>query len=431
MTPGGRLAAAIEVLDEIDARHRPAPDAIKDWGLSHRFAGSKDRAALAALVYDTLRRRASAAWIMEADTPRARLLGALAVARGLDAAAIAALFTGEAHAPAPLTEAESAALATRSLDDAPAHVQGDFPEWLAPSLAAVLGEALVPEMQAMAARAPLDLRVNTLKATPAKALAALAHLDAEPAAYAPTGLRLPLGTDGRGPALAGEPAFIKGQVEVQDEGSQLATLLAAPKPGEQVLDLCAGGGGKTLAAAALMENRGQVYAADTDGRRLAGLFPRLEKSGAHNVQMRAPKRGVAPLDDLVGRCDLVLIDAPCTGTGTWRRNPDAKWRVRQGALDLRIAEQDAVLAQAAAYVKPGGRLVWITCSLLAEENEARLEAFRAAHAGFAVMPPAEMAAAAGLDALAAFADSASVGLRLSPLRTGTDGFFVATLVRTS
>ena len=153
--------------------------------------------------------------------------------------------------------------------------------------------------------------------------------------------------------------------------------------------------------------------------------------GAHNVQMRAPKRGVAPLDDLVGRCDLVLIDAPCTGTGTWRRNPDAKWRVRPGALDLRIAEQDAVLAQAAAYVKPGGRLVWITCSLLAEENEARLEAFRAAHATFATMPPAEMAAAAGLDALAAFADSASVGLRLSPLRTGTDGFFIATLVRTS
>ena len=431
MTPGGRLAAAIEVLDDIEARHRPAPDALKDWGLSHRFAGSKDRAAIAALVFDTLRRRASAAWIMDADTSRARLLGALAVARGLDTEAIATLCSGEGHAPAPLTEAETGALATRSLTDAPAHVQGDFPDWLAPSLAAVLGDALVLEMQAMAARAPLDLRVNTLKATREKARAALAHIDAAPAAYAPDGLRLPLGADGRGPALAGEPAFIKGIVEVQDEGSQLATLLAAPRPGEQVLDLCAGGGGKTLALAALMENRGQVYAADTDGRRLAGLFPRLEKSGARNVQVRAPKRGVPPLEDLREKCDLVFVDAPCTGTGTWRRNPDAKWRVRPGALDVRIAEQDAVLAQAAAYVKPGGRLVYATCSLLAEENEARITAFRAAHAGFAVTPPAEMAAAAGLDVLAALADPSGIGLRLSPFRTGTDGFFVSSLVRSS
>ena len=429
MTPGGRLAAAIEILADIETRHRPGPDALKDWGLSHRFAGSKDRAAVAALVYDTLRRRASAAWTMDSDTPRARLIGALAAARGLTLEAITTLFTGEAHAPEILSEAETAALSTRTLADAPAHVQGDFPEWLAPSLAAVLGEALVPEMQAMAERAPLDLRVNTLKATPEKALSALAHLDPTAATHAPTGLRLPLGADGRGPALAGEPAFVKGLVEVQDEGSQLACLLAAPLPGEQVLDLCAGGGGKTLAMAALMENRGQVYATDTDGRRLAGLYPRLDKSNAHNVQVRAPKRGVPPLEDLRERCDLVLVDAPCTGTGTWRRNPDAKWRIRPGALEVRIAEQDEVLAQAAAYVKPGGRIVYVTCSLLAEENEARIAAFLAAHPGFAVRPAAEVAEAAGLGALAQFADPTGVGLRLSPYRTGTDGFFVATLVR--
>ena len=431
MTPGGRLAAAIEILADIEGRHRPAPDALKDWGLSHRFAGSKDRAAVAALVYDTLRRRASAAWIMEADTPRARLIGALHVARGLDTDAIGALFTGEAHAPDALTEAECAALSTRTLADAPAHVQGDFPEWLEDPLAAVLGDVLVPEMQAMATRAPLDLRVNTLKATPEKALAALAHLDAAPTAHAPIGLRLPLGADGRGPALAGEPAFVKGLVEVQDEGSLLACLLAAPRPGEQVLDLCAGGGGKTLAMAALMENRGQVYAADTDGRRLAGLYPRLDKSNARNVQVRAPKRGVPPIEDLRERCDLVLVDAPCTGTGTWRRNPDAKWRIRPGALEVRIAEQDEVLAQAAEYVKPGGRLVYVTCSLLAEENEARVSAFLAGHSAFAVRPAAEIAEAAGLGALTSFADPTGTGLRLSPYRTGTDGFFVATLVRSS
>ncbi|MCX8256167.1 MAG: MFS transporter, partial [Beijerinckiaceae bacterium] len=189
MTPGGRLAAAIEILADIEARHRPAPDALKDWGLSHRFAGSKDRAAIAALVFDTLRRRASATWIMGADTPRARALGALRVARGMDAEAIAALCTGEGHAPAVLDDAERQALEAGSLADAPAHVQGDFPEWLAGPLAAVFGDALVAEMQAMAERAPLDLRVNTLKASRDKALSALAHLDAAPAALAADGRR--------------------------------------------------------------------------------------------------------------------------------------------------------------------------------------------------------------------------------------------------
>lgn len=427
MTPGARLAAAIEILADIETRHRPAPDALKDYGLSHRFAGSKDRAAIAAHVYDALRRRASSAWIMDDESPRGILLGSLRRARGLDAATIAALCSGEAHAPQPLSDGERAALDSRSLDGAPLPVAGDFPAWLESSLAAVFGDTLLAEMQAMAERAPLDLRVNRLKADASKVLAALAHLDPQPAGHAPDGLRLPLGTDGRGPSLTGEPSFAKGLVEVQDEGSQLATLLAAARPGEQVLDLCAGGGGKTLALAAAMANRGQVYATDTDGRRLAGLFPRLDKSGARNVQIRAPKKGVPAIEDLLERCDLVLVDAPCTGTGTWRRNPDAKWRVRPGALEQRIKEQDAVLAEAARYVKPGGRLVYVTCSLLAEENEARVASFCAAHPAFAALAPGEMAEAAGLPALAACASD--VGLRLTPARTGTDGFFVASLTR--
>ena len=427
MTPGGRLAAAIVVFADIEARRRPAPDALKDYGLAHRFAGSKDRAAIAAHVYDALRRRASSAWVMDDETPRAIVLGSLVRTRAYDAGTLDALCTGDAHAPAPLSEAERAALASRDIADAPAHVRGDFPAWIEASLAAVLGEGLVPEMQAMAERAPLDIRVNTLKATREKVLAALAHLSPAPAGHDPDGLRLPLAADGRGPALSGEPAFIKGLVEVQDEGSQLAARLAAPSPGQQVLDLCAGGGGKTLALAALMRNTGQIYAADTDGRRLAGLFPRLDKSGARNIQIRAPRRGVPPLDDLRGRCDLVLVDAPCTGTGTWRRNPDAKWRVRPGALEQRVVEQDAVLAQAAAYVKPGGRLVYVTCSLLAEENEARVTAFLAAHPGFAPLAPGPMAEAAGLPALAGHAGA--LGIRLTPLRTGTDGFFVSGLLK--
>lgn len=430
MTPGGRLAAAIEVFTDIETRRRPAADALKDYGLSHRFAGSKDRAAVAAHVYDALRRRASSAWIMDSDQPRTIVLGSLVRARSLDADAVAAICTGDAHAPAPLTDAEKAALSTRELSEAPAHVQGDFPEWLAAALETVFGGSLVPEMQAMAERAPVDIRINTLKGSREKVVAALSHLGPEPARYAPNGLRLPLAADGRGPALSAEPAFIKGQVEVQDEGSQIAALLANAAPGSQVLDLCAGGGGKTLALAALMENRGQVYAADTDGRRLAGLYPRLERSGAHNVQLRSPKKGVPPLDDLKGRCDVVLVDAPCTGTGTWRRNPDAKWRMRPGALDQRVKEQDAVLAQAATYVKPGGRLVYVTCSLLIEENEARIADFRASHPDFVLQPPETMADVAGLSALAALADPTGTGIRLSPLRSGTDGFFVCCLVNT-
>ena len=429
MTPGGRIAAAIEVLADIEVRHRPAADALKDYGLAHRFAGSKDRAAVAAHVYDALRRRASSAWLMDSDAPRAVVLGSLQTARGLDANAIAAICDGDAHAPEPLSEVEQAALAGRSLADAPEHVQGDFPEWLEPALRESFGATLIEEMRAMAERAPLDVRINTLKASRDKVFAALAHLSPEPAGFAPNGLRLPLGADGRGPALAGEPPFVKGLIEVQDEGSQIAALLARPEPGSQVLDLCAGGGGKTLALAALMENRGQVYAADTDGRRLAGLYPRLEKSNAHNVQLRSPKRGVPPLDDLRARCDLVLVDAPCTGTGTWRRNPDAKWRVRSGALEQRVKEQDLVLAQAAAYVKPGGRLVYVTCSLLAEENEVRVAAFIAARPDFTIEHPSEVAQAAGLPALAAYADARDLGIRLSPLRTRTDGFFIASLVR--
>ena len=431
MTPGGRLAAAIEIFADIEARHRPAGEALKDWGLGHRFAGAKDRAAIASHVYDALRKRASSAWIMGAETSRAILLGSLARARALDVDAVAALCSGEGHAPEPLSQSERNAFTDLSLGGAPMPVRGDFPDWLEPSLLLTFGDDLIAEMEALAARATVDLRVNTLKAAPEKVLAALAHLTPQRAAYAPAGLRLPLGPDGRSPSLAGEPAFIKGLVEVQDEGSQLAVLLARPEPGQQVLDICAGGGGKTLALAATMANRGQVYATDRDGRRLAGLFPRLEKSGARNVQIRAPKRGVPPIEDLDGRCDLVLVDAPCTGTGTWRRNPDAKWRTRPGALEQRLREQDAVLADAARYVKPGGRLVYVTCSLLVDENEARVAAFRGTHPDFAIEPAVEVAASAGLPALAAFATADGVGLRLSPRRTGTDGFFIASLRRAS
>jgi 16S rRNA (cytosine967-C5)-methyltransferase len=428
MTPGARVAAAIEALDDIVARRRPAQDALKDWGLAHRFAGSKDRAAISGLVFDALRRKASATWIMQDETSRAIVLGALRLQRGLSFEEIGSLCSGEGHSPPPLSDSEREHLLTGSLDAAPLPVAADIHDWLAPHFLTAFGDRAIEEGRALAERAPVDLRANRLKATRDKALAAMAHLNAEPTPFSPIGLRIAPGADGRGPALAAEAALAKGLVEIQDEGSQLASLLCAAKPGEQVLDLCAGGGGKTLALAAEMENRGQIYATDTDGRRLMPIYARLERANARNVQVRAPRGGADILGDLRRRCDLVLIDAPCTGTGTWRRNPDAKWRIRLGALAERIKAQDELLTRAADFAKPSGRIVYVTCSVLRDENEDRVSAFLQTHPQFALQSAEVMIARAELATLQPFAKN-DIGLRLSPATTHTDGFYVAMLMR--
>jgi 16S rRNA (cytosine967-C5)-methyltransferase len=428
MTPGARVAAAIEALDDIVARRRPAQDALKDWGLAHRFAGSKDRAAISGLVFDALRRKASAAWIMQDETSRAIVLGALRLQRGLSFEEIGSLCSGEGHSPPPLSDSEREHLLTGSLDAAPLPVAADIHDWLAPHFLTAFGDRAIEEGRALAERAPVDLRANRLKATRDKALAAMAHLNAEPTPFSPIGLRIAPGADGRGPALAAEAAFAKGLVEIQDEGSQLASLLCAARPGEQVLDLCAGGGGKTLALAAEMKNRGQIYATDTDGRRLMPIYARLERANARNVQVRAPRGGADILGDLRRRCDLVLIDAPCTGTGTWRRNPDAKWRIRPGALAERIKAQDELLTRAADFAKPSGRIVYVTCSVLRDENEDRVSAFLQTHPQFALQSAEVMIARAELATLQPFAKN-DIGLRLSPATTHTDGFYVAMLMR--
>ncbi len=431
MTPGARLSAAIEVIADIEARRRPAAEALKDWGLSHRFAGSGDRAAIAGLTYDALRRRASSAHVMGEGSPRAVALGMLRLERKLDLDAIAALASGARFSPSPLTERERARLDAVVLDGAPPWVAGDYPEWLDPHLARVLGEERAAEGRALASRAPLDLRVNALKAERDTAAGALAHLDPVPTRWSPFGLRIALGADAKSPAIHAEPAFIKGMVEVQDEGSQLAALLAGAKPGQHVVDLCAGAGGKTLALAAIMENRGQLYATDLDKRRLAPIHERLERAGVHNVQVRTPRAQENLLGDLAGRADLVLIDAPCTGIGTWRRNPDAKWRVRPGSLEVRVDEQAEVLDRAAALVKPGGRIAYVTCSLLAEENGDQVRAFLARHQDFTLLPPAEVASPLGERAFL-FRHAALMseeGILMTPRRTDTDGFYVSIVTR--
>ncbi len=433
MTPAARLSGAIEVLADIEARRRPAVDALKDWGLSHRFAGSSDRAAIAGLVYDALRRKASSAWLMGAATPRAALIGMLRRERGLELSAITELCSGARFAPAPLTEAEKAALASDTLANAPAHVAGDYPEWLDPHLTRVFGDDRAGEGEALATRAPLDMRVNTLKAEREDILPKFAHLNAEPTRWSPVGLRVRLSADAKSPAIHAEPPFRKGEIEIQDEGSQLAALLAGAKPGEQVVDLAAGAGGKTLALAAAMENRGQIYATDIDKRQLVPIHERIARAGARNIQVRTPRGEADMVADLNGRADLVLIDAPCTGTGTWRRNPDAKWRVRPGALAERVKQQAALLDRAATLVKAGGRVAYITCSVIEEENGDQVRAFLDRHPGFSVEKPAETTQVLGERAYL-FARAALIsaeGLLMTPRRTDTDGFFVSLIRRTS
>ncbi len=288
MTPGARLAAAIEVLADHRGEAPPGRRGAQGLGPLHRFAGSGDRAAIAGLVYDALRRRASSAHIMGDQSPRAVAFGMLRLERKLDPAAIAALANGGRFAPPPLSVEEQARLDT-PVSTALRLGRGDYPEWLDPQLAGVFGEERAAEGAALATRAPLDLRVNALKAEREVAAAALAHLDPVATRWSPHGLRIALAADARNPAIHAEPAFLKGLVEVQDEGSQLAALLSGARPGDQVIDLCAGAGGKTLALAAAMENRGQIYATDLDKRRLAPIHARLERAGVHNVQVRTPE----------------------------------------------------------------------------------------------------------------------------------------------
>jgi 16S rRNA (cytosine967-C5)-methyltransferase len=431
MTPAARLSAAIELIDTIDTQRVPAAKALKEWGTAHRYAGSGDRAAISGLIWDVLRRRASSAWLMDEDTPRARLLGMLKLERGMDAEAIAALCDGSRFAPEPLTERERSALTSRSTADAPPHIAGDYPEWLDGYLAQVFGEERVAEVTAMASRAPLDLRVNTLKAKREKMLQSLAHLGVQPTPWSPMGLRIELGADARNPGIHAEEDFIKGAIELQDEGSQLAALLSGAKPGEQVIDLCAGAGGKTLALAAMMQGKGRLIATDHDKRQLAPIYERLSRAGVHNADVRTPKGEADTLVDIKASADLVVIDAPCTGTGTWRRNPDAKWRMRPGALEVRLKDQVSVLDRAASLVKPGGRIAYITCSVLPPENTAQVAAFVARHPEFAVVPPGEFVSVLWDKAedFTAATLQFPEGLLMTPRRTGTDGFFVSILRR--
>jgi 16S rRNA (cytosine967-C5)-methyltransferase len=427
MRLGGRLAAAIEVLEDIGRRHRPVADALKDWGLSHRFAGGGDRAAIGNIVYDALRRRRSASWLLGEDTPRAFGFGALLLEGGRTAASLNEALEGDKFAPPPLDDTELKTIEGRRIDKAPPEIRADVPDWCVPLFEGAFGTDWVQEGAALAARPPLDLRVNTLRADREKVLAELAQTGARATTIAPHGIRIaPIDGDGRHPNVQAEPAFQKGWFEVQDEGSQLVSELSGAKAGMQVLDYCAGAGGKTLALSAAMDNHGQVFAHDAEKARLAPIFDRMRRSENRNVQVVTKPSELAPL---TGRMDIVLVDAPCTGSGTWRRRPDAKWRLTQRQLDARKGEQASILDAAKAFVKPGGLLVYITCSVFDEENAAQTTAFRDRAPDFTLVdhdtlwrghfPGHEMAGRI---------DPAG-GIALSPARSGTDGFYFCAMRR--
>ncbi|RAH99944.1 MFS transporter [Acuticoccus sediminis] len=427
MRPAGRIAAAIEVLADVETRHRPVADALKDWGLSHRFAGSGDRAAIGNLVYDVLRWRRSSAWRAGADTPRAATLATLRFHWGVGPADLETLATEE-HGPGALTEEERAALSADRLGDAPPDVAADVPDWLAPAFEDNFGDDWVNEAASLAARAPVDLRVNTLKSDRAKVLSALKRFGATASPISPVGVRLPARAGWeRSPNIVREDVYQRGHVEVQDIGSQAAALMVLAHPGEQILDLCAGAGGKTLALAAQMDNRGQLHATDADQNQLAPIFERLKRAGVRNAQVH---RAGSDLSALEGRMDKVLVDAPCSGSGTWRRRPETKWRLTPEALERRTDQQAAVLDQARAFVRPGGTLIYVTCSVLPQENEAQIADFLDRAADFTLTSMADAwVDIAGEDAPMPWS-AEGLMMTMTPAATGTDGFFVAALKRT-
>lgn len=433
MRTGGKISAAIEVLRDVLERHQPIKIALRDWGKRARYAGSKDRAWVSGLVLDALRKRNSIAHHMGHDDPRALVLGALRIAwewngRDIEEACY------DDHGPTPLTTDERSRLIRAPDPSAAPHVQGDYPDWMTPHMQRVFGPDAVIEAQMMAVRADVDLRVNTLKSDAEKAALPLKSVKAEPSRLLKNAYHIPARDPAeREDSVEGIPAFSKGWVEVQDAGSQIAAAAACAKPDEKVMDYCAGGGGKTLALAAQMGGKGQIHAYDIDGKRLSALIPRLKRSGAHNVRLVHPSEGNA-LEPLVSQMDLVFVDAPCTGTGTWRRRPDSKWRVKPAQLQKRMQDQRQILQAASTYVKPGGRLLYATCSFLIEEDEDRVAEFLAGAPQFVERDAAAAAIASGAltahgaDIVRKFRGPTG-SVRLTPHRAGTDGFFFALLER--
>ncbi|HEY1798654.1 MAG TPA: RsmB/NOP family class I SAM-dependent RNA methyltransferase [Stellaceae bacterium] len=434
MTPGARISAAIDILSAVETAARPADGTAAEYFRRRRYIGAKDRATISSQVYAVLRHRSALDWWVAregngvGDRVRGRVIAALTLAEGHSADAVAHSFDGGRFRPAVLAPPEQTLakrLAGRTLHHPamPRAVANDLPEWLEPRLAAIYGDRLEDEMAALNSPAPMDLRVNAVKGDRDAALRALAAagIHAEKTRWSPLGLRL----KSRAP-LAGLAAFKDGLIEVQDEASQLAAILAGVRPGMRVVDFCAGAGGKTLALAAAMKNRGKLVACDTAAWRLERAGQRLRRAGLTNVERRPLSTERDPWVKRHAKTfDRVFVDAPCLGIGTWRRNPDAKWRATEGDLAELVVRQHDILASAARLAKPGGRVIYATCSLLSEENENQAERFLDENPDFVAYPVAW----AWEEIVGGACPGGSDMLRLTPARHGTDGFFVAIFER--
>ena len=417
MTPAARTQSAIEILRALEHTAQPIDRFLRDWFRARRYAGAKDRAAIAERLYDVFRHRASYQWRMGSADPRALVI-ASCVAESAAQDLLPTMFTGGQYGPAPLDDAERRAIAKPPQTPPPLFVQGEFPPWLESELVRSLGDALLPELQALSARAPIDLRVNVLKATQDEVLGAVrsAGFEANPTRFAPYGIRLSPAAGLN--ALQKSETFLSGLFEFQDEGSQLVAHLVDAKPGERILDCAAGAGGKALALAGAMRNEGEIIAFDKFPQRMRPLAERAQRAGATIiVPIGEDARNLGPQS-----FDAVLLDVPCSGSGAWRRNPDAKWRLTPDALVQYRHTQAELLDSAARVVKADGRLIYATCSILRCENEDAVEGFLSRNRAFirtdvdylwprlftAQVPPGT-----GHD------------FRASPLKTGTDGFFAS------
>ena len=409
------FAHAEAVLGQLLTFEHPADAVVSRYFREHRNLGHADRAFVAETVFAVLRRgRSLEARCAGQLSDRHRLLACLAVVRGWSQRELAPVLKAS-------EEAWLAAVKAASDADLPPAVRCDLPDWLYTRLESQFGaDEVVPLAAALNQAAPLDLRANTLKMSRDTLLEKLSAegIAATAGALSPWAIRLR-----DKPALAKHPLFLEGAFEVQDEGSQLLGFLLEPKRGEMVVDFCAGAGGKTLLLGAMMRNTGRLYAFDVSDKRLANLKPRLARSGLSNVHPgRIEHERDQKVKRLAGKCDRVLVDAPCSGLGTLRRNPDLKWRQSEASVAELTQKQAAILEAAARLLKPGGRLVYATCSLLAEENDAIVQGFLAANVGFRLLPASEILGRQGVEIEGEM-------LRLLPHRQATDGFFAAALER--
>jgi len=429
MRLSGRIAAAIEIVEGLNNRIRPVSLALKEWGQANRFAGSKDRAAIGNLVYDVMRKRLSHEYSMQSNSGRSLVLSAVIRDWEVSIKELETAFASDNYAPEQISKDEEKLLSANPLANAPEHIQANIPKWLEEEFRSSLGKNWLDEASALSERPPLDMRVNSLKTTAEKVTKSLDRFAVEPANIATQGLRIAAGS---GPArianISADEAYLKGLVEIQDQGSQLVSSLSNVKAGEQVLDYCAGAGGKTLALAALMENKGQIFAHDIDRNRLAPIFDRLKRAGVRNVQVRSPQKNA--LDNLVGKMDKIVVDAPCSGSGTWRRHPDARWRLSEEQLEKRCTEQAQILREAKEFLHPGGELIYITCSLLPKENLQQIEAFIKDNKDFdSIDPKARWSEIFPNAKQQPIFDKR--GMTLTPLSVESDGFYISILQKTN